>query len=80
VTPGKAIIFSLPVSIGSVRKEHVLLVEWLNHKLAEAGTAIPQIKERTDLARRCRDGLAFPGKSGANLHQPRGAGKAIQVS
>jgi hypothetical protein len=37
---GKAITFSLPVSIGSVRKDRVFLVEWLRDKLAEAGTEI----------------------------------------
>ena len=37
----EAITISLPVSIGSVRKERVLLVEWLEDKLAKTGTTIP---------------------------------------
>ena len=58
MAPTKAVTFSLPVSIGSVQNDRVLLVEWLKDKLPEAGTLIPQFKG--PIARRCRDGLAFP--------------------
>jgi hypothetical protein len=68
----EAITFFLPASIGSMRRERVLLVEWFRYKLAEAGQ---DLADQRPIARRCRDGLAFPGKPGANLH-PRRAGKA----
>jgi hypothetical protein len=77
MAPRKAITSSLSVSVGWVWKERVLRIEWLQDKLAEAGTTIPQFKG--PIARRCKGGLAFPGKPGAHLH-PRGAGKATQVS
>jgi hypothetical protein len=48
----EAITISLLVSIGSVQKEHVLLVEWLRDKLAEAETAIPPIKGPIEVAMR----------------------------
>jgi hypothetical protein len=44
MAPRKAIAFALPVSIGSVRKKHVLTIEGLKDKLAEARGTIPQIK------------------------------------
>ena len=37
-TMEEAITFSLPVSIDLTRKDHVLTVEWLRGKLAEAET------------------------------------------